>query len=108
MDKEKWKKLTFNQQMGNVGSEVNRVIYWNEEGHEENKRNTLWRILELIDLTIDQRPSRELFRLREVLCDLFLGENSYNTDPNYLKEYFIYFALKSQKPLSKNRGSHRN
>ncbi|MBU3942731.1 hypothetical protein KKA24_01975 [Patescibacteria group bacterium] len=93
MDKEKWQKLSFSQQMGNIGSEISRVIYWYEKKDKKNKENSLWRVLELIDLTTLRRPSRELFRLREVLCDLFLNENQYRVSTNFLKEYFINFAL---------------
>lgn len=93
MDSEKWQKMSFSQQMGNIGAEVNRIIHWHEIENKENKENALWRVLELIDLTILKKPSRELFRLREVLCDVFLGTNSYKVTTNYLKNYFINFAL---------------
>ncbi len=93
MDKEKWQKLSFAEQMGNIGAEVNRAIHWHETGDKENKENALWRALELIDLTILEKPNKELFRLREVLCDLFLNNNSYNISTDYIKDYFIQFAL---------------
>lgn len=93
MNKEKWQKLSFDQQMGNIGSEVGRIIHWHELKDEESKENALWRALELIDLTTLKKPNRELFRLREVLCDLFIGKNEYKVSPDFLKNYFLQFAL---------------
>lgn len=93
----RWQKLSFAEQMGNIGAEVNRVIHWHKTEDKENKEKALWRALELIDLTILNRKSVELFRLREVLCDLFLNKNNYKVSTEYLKEYFLQFALYARK-----------
>ena len=93
MDKERWQKLSFYQQMGNIGSEIGRVIHWYEKKDKKSKEDALWRALELIDLTIDQRPNRELFRLREIICDVFLNKNQHNVSTEYLKNYFMDFAI---------------
>jgi len=94
---EKWKKLTLNEQMGHIGSEVFRVIGRHNLGDEKNKKENLLRALELIDLTIsDKRWKSRLFeicRLREVLCDLFFGNNTYKVSTKFLKDYFLFFAL---------------
>ena len=97
MNSDKWNKLSFVSQMGNIGSEINRVIYWQEAGNEKNKKDALWRALELIDLTVAQRKSVELLRLREVVCDLFLKTNMYKVSTENLKEYFLQFALLANK-----------
>lgn len=92
MNPNKWNKMPFSAQMGNIGSEISRVIYWQEAKEKEKKESALWRALELIDLTITQKKSNELFRLREVVCDIFLGKNTYKTSVGSLKEYFLQFA----------------
>jgi len=97
MNPDKWNKLSFASQMGNIGSEISRVIYWQESGDKKNKEDALWRALELIDLTARQRKSVELFRLREAVCDLFFGKNIYKTTVNSLKEYFLQFSLLANK-----------
>lgn len=99
MNAERWKKLPFVFQMGNVGSEINRTIHWQELGNDKNKEDALWRVLELLDLTIGQRKSVELLRLREVICDLFLGQNVYQASTKSLKEYFLNFALLANKEI---------
>jgi len=90
---EKWPKMSLALQMGNVGAEVNRAIHWQKLKNKENKESALWRALELIDLTIEVRQSGELFRLREIICDYFLGENKYGLSSDQLKSYFLQFAL---------------
>jgi len=89
MNIEKWEKISFAGQMGNIGSEINRVIYWHELGEKKKKENALWRALELIDLTNSLRKSREIFRLREVICDMFLNKNEYKVSTQYLKMPFL-------------------
>lgn len=93
----RWYKLSFAEQMGNIGSEVSRAIYRQQIGDEEDMKKSAWRALDLMDLTIsDRRWQFRLFeplRLREVFCDLFFGNNNYNTSPNLLKNYFLFFAL---------------
>ena len=97
MNRERWHELSFHQQMGNIGSEIGRVIHWHEKKDEKSKEDALWRALELIDLTILGRPNKELFRLREVVCDLFLDKNNYNVTLEWLKNYFMDFAILAQK-----------
>ena len=96
MIKEKWMKMSLAQQMGNIGSEFSRMISLKQKGDLKNSQNSFDRTLGLLDLTISQRKSRELFRLREVICDLFLGTNTYKVSTKYLKDYFLFFALSAR------------
>ena len=85
--------MSLAEQMGNIGSEFSRMISLKQKGDLKNAQNSFDRVLELLDLTISQRKNRELFRLREVLCDLFVGSNIYKVSTKYLKDYFLFFAL---------------
>ena len=96
MIKEKWMKMRLAQQMGNIGSEFSRMISLKQKGDLKNAQNSFDRVLELLDLTISQRKNRELFRLREVLCDLFIDSNIYKVSTKHLKDYFLFFALLAQ------------
>lgn len=100
MTSEKWQKLSLAEQMGNIGAEISRVIHWHERKDQESKEKALWRALELIDLTISDRRWKprlfEICRLREVICDLFLGKNIYKISTKHLKDYFLFFALLAQ------------
>jgi len=97
----KWQKLSLVEQMANIGSEVNRVIYWKKQKDKKNQNQASGRVLELIDLTIADRRWKcrlsEIIRLREIFCDLFFSNNNYNTSFEFLQEYFLFFALLAKK-----------
>ena len=94
---EKWTKMPFPKQIANIGSEFFRAVSLREKGDLENAQKSALRVLDLINLTIEatgrKRRLFEIFRLKEVICDLFFGENIYKTDTEKLKNYFLNFAL---------------
>jgi hypothetical protein len=94
MTEARWEKLSFAEQMGNIGSEVARAFSLRQKSDKENTEKSFFRALELIDMTIKIRKhhSLEIYRLREVLCDAF-KLNSLKVEPASFKNYFIEFAL---------------
>jgi len=91
----RWFKLTFVEQMANIGSEVGRTISWRQKGNQEYSRLAFDRALELLDLTINGLKEfprlKELARVRETLVDYFVFNNSYgSTDKNW-QDYFLAF-----------------
>lgn len=98
----RWYLLSLAEQLGNIGSEVDRVIRWKEANNVDFATRALYRTLELLDLTIaDNRwkggKRREITRVREVLCDTFAGDNVYGTPPEYLSKYFFRFASMARR-----------
>jgi len=100
MTKERWQKLSLTEQLANIGSEIFRAFSRNGE-EDENRKNAACRALELIDLTLADRrwKSRrfELGRLREAVGDALFGKNEYHTAPDWLKNYFLFFALHARQ-----------
>jgi len=100
MSEERWQKLSLIEQLANIGSEIFRALSREAEGGE-NQRNAAGRALELIDLTLADRRWKskrfELGRLREAVGDALLGENEYNTAADWLKNYFLPFALAARR-----------
>jgi len=98
MPKEKWEKLTFFEQMGNVGSEVSRALTWRNK-NEIDFKAAFNRAMELLWLTInwaqknDPVKLRELTRAYEALGDFFVGENQYQTSIKFWKDYFLAFGI---------------
>ena len=92
----RWFTFTLAEQLGNTGSEVNRAITHFERNNIDAGINAFYRALELLDLTIaDPRLKhrlKEINRLREVLCDRFVGENVHNTTFDFLRKYFYQFG----------------
>ena len=98
----KWYEMTLPEQLGNVGSDVDRIISWRKKENEEYATEAFYRTLDLLDLTISDKrwhgpKLRELCRVREVLCDSFFGGELYNTPLEYFSKYFFEFALIARK-----------
>lgn len=93
-----WAKLTLAEQLGNVGSEVNRMIIWRTKDKAIADR-AFERMLELLDLTLaslkKKSQLKEIARAREMLVSSWLGDDDVksNNDLEYLNKYFFQFAL---------------
>lgn len=91
----RWFELSLAEQLGNIGSEVSRMI--RARGNEKRFENAVLRALELFDLTISdprwRQRLKELTRARELLCDAIYGGPEYGTSLEDLSKYFDYFAL---------------
>lgn len=86
------------EQLGNVGSEVDRALRAHEQGRTERFTLALARALELFDLTAnDPRWSghrrREVLRAREQFCRVFFDNNEEPGLADYLRKYFLQFAV---------------
>lgn len=96
-----WEKLPLSEQLANIGSEVQRAIHWQEVGDDIEKGRALDRALELLDLTLaiphSGNGAVELGRLREVLCDFFIGKREYGLSAESLEDYFLPFALRARR-----------
>lgn len=97
----KWFKMSLAEQLGNVGSEVNRVLLWQKKQIPAQADKAKDRALELLDLTLGdnrwQNRLKELVRVRECLADLFYGTNEFNFTLDYFNQYFYRFALAARR-----------
>ena len=99
---ERWNQLSLAEQMGNIGSEFDRIVSWRKKNNLEFAERAFDRTLDLLDLTItDPRwgggKRKELARTRELLCDMLVGDNKYNTPAEFLSKYFYQFAVAARK-----------
>jgi hypothetical protein len=98
MELARWQKFSFEEQMGNIGSEIGRAISLKKKGDFENEKKSLGRAIELIDLTLSDPKNKkrlfEILRLKEVAADLFADSKIYKISEDFLKNYFLFFALK--------------
>lgn len=94
----RWAKMSFAEQMANIGSEVSRSMRW--YGKNPTRFQSCFdRALELIDLSIDATSEpgklKELCRAREELCDYFDG-NSWGSQPAKIQAYYDQFVLRAR------------
>lgn len=97
----RWHKLTFVEQMANIGSEIERTVTWKKKGNREYCRLAFERALELLDLTVNDGKNRkklkEVTRVRESLADHFVFDNSYNSTDQSWQKYFYFFNFAARK-----------
>lgn len=91
----RWSTFSLAEQLGNIGSEVNRAM--RARGDTNRYNNAVSRALELFELTISdprwRKRLKELTRARELFCAAVLGSDEYKTSLEDLDRYFYYFAL---------------
>lgn len=98
---ERWDQFSLMEQMANIGAEVGRTINWKKKGNIEMSTNALYRGLELLDLTVNDKKNtnslKEILRVREALVDFFLGENIYKSSSDIWEKYFHFYNLAARK-----------
>jgi hypothetical protein len=93
----RWNKLSFIEQMANIGSEVERALNWQAKHNAAYAQKAFERSLELIDLTLDSAKGfprlKEVARLREAIAGYFSGDNQFQFTDASLRKYFLNFAF---------------
>lgn len=97
----RWEKLTFLEQMANIGSEVERALNWRAKHNIAYCQQAFERALELMDLTLDSAKGfsrlKELARLREAIVDYFFGMNQFKSTEASFRRYFLNFVFVVRK-----------
>lgn len=102
----RWVKLSLAEQMGNIGSEVERSIKWREKGNEKIAQAAFERSAELLELSIEAARDqvgqlRELVRVRECWFDYFVFDNQYQSTAESWRKYFGQFAWLARRRRNK-------
>ena len=97
----RWSKLSFIEQMANIGSEVERALNWQAKHNADYSRKAYERALELVDLTLDGAISatrlKELARVREAIVDYFSGSNQFVSTESLWRKYFSCFTFAARR-----------
>jgi hypothetical protein len=97
----RWFKLSFLEQMANIGSEVERALNWKAKNKVEYSNLAVERALELLDLTLDDANNRarlkEIARVREALVDYFGGDNQFSSTDLSWRKYFSAFTFAARR-----------
>jgi hypothetical protein len=93
----RWEKMTFLEQMANIGSEVDRALNWRAKNNSAYSEKAVNRTLELLSLSLKCKYSfsrlKELARVREVLLDFFKADNDFGSSEKLFKNYFFPFGF---------------
>ncbi len=97
----RWKRLSFLEQMANIGSEIERALNWKAKHNYDYSQKAFERALELIDLTLDSLTSstrlKELARVREAVVDFFAGSNQFRSTDISWRKYFLAFTYAARR-----------
>ena len=98
----RWHTMPLVAQLANVGSEVERTIRAHEQSNPARWAGAFGRALELFDLTAaDARwrgpRRREILRAREMFCGLFYAASPNAGDAQFLRRYFLEFAVAARR-----------
>jgi len=97
-DRERWAALSFNEQMGNIGSEVGRAIIARRNGNLQRETRAIDRAIDLFSATVEVLIHTEYaYRLKEVLRarDEFLRlffDGTFDNEADNIERYFMWFA----------------
>lgn len=101
----RWASLSLVEQMAHIGCEVERALNWRARQNEEYCRLAYMRVLELIDLSLEQTSNyaqlKELARLREAAVDFFAGSNQFQLSEDSWQKYFLPFACAARSGRDK-------
>ena len=92
-----WARLELVEQLGNIGSEVERTIQAHDAGRTGRFEGALERALELFDLTAEDprwhgHRCQEVLRAREEFCRLFFDPDVPPGSAEGLRRYFFGFG----------------
>lgn len=105
---ERWQMLSIVEQLGNVGSEVERAIRANAAGRIEQRDAAIARALELFDLTAaDDRwrghRRKEILRVREYFCRLFYDVTVEPGTAEFLSGHFLQYGVAARLEAARRR-----
>ncbi len=97
----RWGKLSFLEQMANIGSEVERALNWRTKNNTDYSQRAFERSLELIDLTLESVKGftylKEIARMREAIVDYFFGTNQFMSTETSWRKYFSQFTYAARR-----------
>ena len=98
----RWFELSLCEQLGNIGSEVNRAVRFKDKD-QKNFDDAVNRALELFELTLKdprwKKRLREIARARELFCDAITGGKEFKSSLRDLDRYFFQYALCSRRNM---------
>jgi len=93
-----WNRLSFPEQLGNIGAEISRARFWDEKGNLASRDRSLERTLDLVHATLDGNRAhlsrlREVSRLGEVVAGVYAGTDQDASSLKLLEEFCMHFAI---------------
>ena len=89
-------QLPLIEQLAHVGAEIHRASNWEQKKDTVSRNNALERAIDLLDSILERNLShrtKEITRLRELLCDCYADKHENNVSLPALDNYFLALAI---------------
>ena len=113
VDRERWAKMTINEQMGNIGSEVGRAIIAFRNGKKDRVDRAIDRAIDLFSATAEALVGtkhsyrlKEVLRAREEFLRLFF-DGTFESDADKIERYFMNYAFAARHEHMGNQTRER-
>ncbi len=97
IEQSRWAKLPLLEQLGHVGAEIHRANNWEQKKDKTSRNNALERAIDLMDLVLNNvklhHRTKEITRLREVVCGCYTDSGENTTSLPLLDNYFLALAV---------------
>jgi len=97
-DRSRWAQLSFDEMMGNIGSEVGRAIIAHRNGNIMRETRAIDCAIDLFSATVEVLTGtayayrlKEVLRARDEFLRLFF-DGTFDADADKIDRYFMYFA----------------
>ena len=98
-------QLPLIKQLGHIGAEIHRASNWEEKKDTTSRNNALERAIDLIDAILGgvhlSHRTKEIARLKEIICGCYAGKSENNVSLSMLDNYFLTLAI-----YARNQKSH--
>lgn len=105
MEQSRWAKLPLIEKLAHVGAEIHRAGNWEQKKDLQSRNNALERAINLMDSILDGarllHRTKEIARLREVICGCYTEEGGRSDSLSLLDNYFLTLAI-----YARNQKSH--
>ena len=105
MEQSRWAKLSLIEQLAHVGAEIHRANNWEQKKDTTSRNNALERAIDLIDAILGgvhlSHRTKEVARLREIICGCYAEKGENNVSLSLLDNYFLTLAI-----YARNQKSH--
>ena len=103
IDRERWARMTIHEQMGNIGSEVERAFAAKRRRSPELLEGAVYRARDLFDATVEilvrsrSHRTREVLRARDQFLTAVYNDDTPQEEMDSLARYFMFYALAARR-----------
>lgn len=103
IDRERWARMTIHEQMGNIGSEVERAFTAKRRRSPDQLEGAVYRACDLFEATVEilvrtrSHRTREVLRIKDQFLNAVYNVDTTEEEMDSLARYFMFYALVARR-----------